>query len=56
MSSDKELAKMLQELEELKEEYEELQKVIKTKKQDIEDQINDQKEINDKLRQDFEEP
>ena len=54
--SDKELAKMLQELEELKEEYEELQKTIKSKKQDLEKQIKDQRERNDKIKQDSEEP
>ena len=54
--SDKELAKMLKELEELKEEYEELQKVINTKKQNLDDQIRDQKEKNERLKQDSEEP
>ena len=54
--SDKELAKMLKELEELKEEYEELQKIINTKKQNLEDQIKDQKEKNERARQDSEEP
>jgi len=54
--SDKELAKMLKELEELKEEYEELQKVINTKKQNLEDQIKDQKEKNERAKQDSEEP
>jgi len=54
--SDKELAKMLKELEELKEEYEELQKVINTKKQNLEDQIKDQKEKNERAKQGTEEP
>ena len=54
--SDKELAKMLKELEELKEEYEELQKIINTKKQNLEDQIKDQKEKNERIKQDSEEP
>ena len=55
-NSDKELAKMLKELEELKEEYEELQKVINAKKQNLEDQIKDQKEKNERIREDSEDP
>lgn len=54
--SDKELAKMLQELDELKEEHEELQKTIKEKKHGLEDRIKEQKEKNDKLKEEDEEP
>jgi trichohyalin len=50
-----ELEKKQEELEELKKEYEELQKETESKKQDLDDQIKNQKEKNNKLKEDSEE-
>jgi trichohyalin len=55
VKSEVELERKQEELEELKKEYEELQKEIESKKQDLDDQIKNQKEKNDKLKKDSEE-
>ena len=52
--SEVELKKKQDELDELKKEYENLQKEISSKKQDLDDQIKDQKAKNDKLKEDSE--
>lgn len=54
--SEKELAKMQQELDDLKQQHQDLQDEIKSKKQNLDEQIREQKEKNEKLKEDSEEP